>query len=286
MSHRTKPLIALLLLASTGCEFQEKEFVPVRGSADLTTSLSRAFRIGVATEESISGLQIRIDGEPVNAETDKWPPDLLLPQDEGGIAIAFHADSVVAFGKLRPLLRVLAEFPSAKRLVLVENLETQADQWHWAKDFDLEFPRPITGMTLPNIRVRLAATDEGAVAGVFLGMRNLGEAPEGYERLNREILKIIGRPGDPITRDLVVELDADDEVPWREVRAVLLACVGRQDKYGKWVRYIEHLTIAGVTDGLEPEFEEEIEAMEIEPVGDLEIQSEVSPEKLPESSEK
>ena len=129
-------------------------------------------------------------------------------------------------------------------------------------------------MTLPNIRVRLAATDEGAVAGVFLGMRNLGEAPEGYERLNREILKIIGRPGDPITRDLVVELDADDEVPWREVRAVLLACVGRQDKYGKWVRYIEHLTIAGVTDGLEPEFEEEIEAMEIEPIGDLEIQSE------------
>ena len=286
MSRLIKPVIALLLLTSTGCELREKEFVPVRGSADLKTSLSRAVRIGVSTEESISGFQIQIDGEPVNAENDEWPPKLSLPQDEGGIAIAFHADGDVPFGKLRPLLRVLAEFPSAKRVVLVESLDTQADQWHWTRDFDLEFARPITEMTLPNIPVRLAATDEGAVAGVFLGRRNLGEASEGYERLNREILKLIGRPGDPLTRDLIVELDLDDEVPWREVRAALLACVGRQDKQGKWIRYIEHLTIAGVTDGLEPEFEEEIEEMEIEPIGDWEIQSEFSPQNLLESSEK
>ncbi len=95
---------------------------------------------------------------------------------------------------------------------------------------------------LPDISVQLRANPDGTLSGVFFGQRNLGTGPAAFEQLNIEILKVIGRPGDPITKDLAVEIDADYELHFSNVINTVGACTGRIDKRsGKVVKYIEKI---------------------------------------------
>jgi biopolymer transport protein ExbD len=95
---------------------------------------------------------------------------------------------------------------------------------------------------LPDIKVKLQANPDGTLAGLFLGQRNLGVSPSAFERLNIEILKIIGRPGDPITKDMAVEIDADYNLHFSNVINAVGACTGRVDKRsGNIVKYIEKI---------------------------------------------
>jgi len=97
-------------------------------------------------------------------------------------------------------------------------------------------------IVFPDLSVRLAANDDGSLSGVFFGQRNLGTGPAAFEQLNTEILKVIGRPGDPITKDLAVEIDADYELHFSNVINAVGACTGRIDKRsGKVVKYIEKI---------------------------------------------
>lgn len=95
---------------------------------------------------------------------------------------------------------------------------------------------------MPDLSVRLRANPDGTLSGVFFGQRNLGTGPVAFEQLNTEILKVIGRPGDPITKDLAVEIDADYQLHFSNVINAVGACTGRIDKRrGKVVKYIEKI---------------------------------------------
>jgi biopolymer transport protein ExbD len=95
---------------------------------------------------------------------------------------------------------------------------------------------------LPDIKVELRANPDGTLAGLFFGSRNLGVGPAAFEQLNIEILKVIGRPGDPITKDMPVEIDADYNLHFSNVINAVGACTGRVDKRsGNIVKYIEKI---------------------------------------------
>ncbi|NQV27896.1 MAG: biopolymer transporter ExbD [Rhodopirellula sp.] len=94
----------------------------------------------------------------------------------------------------------------------------------------------------PDIKVKLKANPDGTLAGLFFGQRNLGIGPGAFEQLNIEILKVIGRPGDPITKDMAVEIDADYQLHFSNVINAVGACSGRIDKRsGNVVKYIEKI---------------------------------------------
>jgi biopolymer transport protein ExbD len=94
----------------------------------------------------------------------------------------------------------------------------------------------------PDIKVKLRANPDGTLAGLFFGSRNLGVGPAAFEQLNIEILKVIGQPGDPITKDMAVEIDADYQLHFSNVINAVGACTGRIDKRSKnIVKYIEKI---------------------------------------------
>lgn len=95
---------------------------------------------------------------------------------------------------------------------------------------------------LPDIKVKLRSNPDGTLAGLYFGQRNLGIGPAAFEQLNIEILKVIGRPGDPITKDMAVEIDADYNLHFSNVINAVGACTGRVDKRsGNIVKYIEKI---------------------------------------------
>lgn len=95
---------------------------------------------------------------------------------------------------------------------------------------------------LPDIKVKLRANPDGTLSGLFFGQRNLGVGPAAFEQLNIEILKVIGRPGNPVARDMAVEIDADYQLHFNNVISAVGACTGRIDeRNGKVVTYIEKI---------------------------------------------
>jgi hypothetical protein len=61
-----------------------------------------------------------------------------------------------------------------------------------------------------------------------LSGNNLGSDATAFKRLNTEILKIIGRPGNPLTKDIRVVIDADFECEYKFVVMAVASCEGRQ----------------------------------------------------------
>ena len=98
--------------------------------------------------------------------------------------------------------------------------------------------------TFPDIKVKLQADADGNLAQLVLGQRVLGSGPSAFQRLNSEILKMIGRPGNPLTKDMEVELDADYNLHYQYIIAAVSACTGRLGPEGNIVRYIEKIKFA------------------------------------------
>lgn len=103
---------------------------------------------------------------------------------------------------------------------------------------------------LPDIKVRLTAGEEGRLNSLQLGNRNLfdGNVEASFQRLNMEILQIIGTPGDPATKDIEVELDPDYDLNYEYIIRAIGACTGRmvvrEDGTKGLVRYIEKIKFA------------------------------------------
>lgn len=113
-------------------------------------------------------------------------------------------------------------------------------------DFNINMPPPgqgpqALGAVIPDIKVTLKSNPDGSLAALMLGQRNLGNSPKVYGLLNEEILQIIGRPGDPATKDTEVEIDIDYKLHFKHVVATVSACSGKLDKKGRLVRYIEKI---------------------------------------------
>jgi biopolymer transport protein ExbD len=118
-------------------------------------------------------------------------------------------------------------------------------------DFNINMPLTPTNTTVtqelmvPDIKVRLTANSDGSLQSVQLGRRNLGNDDRAFGMLNSEILNIIGRPGNPLTKDVEVEIDADYELHYQDVVKAIGACTGRVDRAtNQVVRYVEKIKFA------------------------------------------
>ena len=106
-------------------------------------------------------------------------------------------------------------------------------------------PKDTVDVNLPEIKVRLKANPEGRLAGIELGRRPLGNDAQAFARLNSEILKMIARPGNPLTKDMEVEIEADYQLHYDYVVRAVSSCTGRYDPGSKKVvRYIEKIKFA------------------------------------------
>ena len=117
-------------------------------------------------------------------------------------------------------------------------------------DFGINMPLAPTPKTsqdtpIPSLKVRLVANPDGSLAALQLGRRNLGVGDRAYAELNYEVLKVIGRPGSPLSKDVEVELDPDYELNYAEVVKAMSAVSGRVDPASKLVvRYVENVKFA------------------------------------------
>ena len=104
---------------------------------------------------------------------------------------------------------------------------------------------PVSDMPPVEIKVGLQSDREGNLVQLTLGSKNLGNDDAAFERLNKEILLIIGRPGNPLTKEVEVELDADYETHYRHVVKAISKCTGRMDPQTKQIaRYVEKIKFA------------------------------------------
>lgn len=118
-------------------------------------------------------------------------------------------------------------------------------------DFNINMPIGAPSETqtdeplLPDIKVRLVAAPNGELASLQLNRRDLGRGEEAFQRLNGEILHILGNPADPANDDIEVEIEADYHLNYRYTVQAIAAARGRiNPKTGQLVSYIEKIKFA------------------------------------------
>ena len=98
---------------------------------------------------------------------------------------------------------------------------------------------------IPDIKVRLIAAPNGELASLQLNRRDLGAGEVAFERLNSEILRILGNPADPANKDMEVEIDADYNLNYRDTISAIAAARGRVDPTtNNIIAYIEKIKFA------------------------------------------
>jgi biopolymer transport protein ExbD len=117
-------------------------------------------------------------------------------------------------------------------------------------DFNVNLPvNPTPGrpadIAPPQLKVGLRSDALGHLTQLTLGDRNLGNDDAAFERLNQEILQIIGGPGNPLAKDIEVELDADFETQHQYIVKAISRCTGRFDpQTQQTTRYAERIKFA------------------------------------------
>ena len=98
------------------------------------------------------------------------------------------------------------------------------------------------------IKVHLLANADGSLASILFNDRSLGTGEQAYERLNRELLQIVDQVGQPLAKDLEVEIDADYGLDYQHTLKAVSACTGRLQKTAdgetKLIRYLEKIKFA------------------------------------------
>lgn len=102
-----------------------------------------------------------------------------------------------------------------------------------------------TELNLAEIKVGLRSDRAGNLTRVTLGSIDLGHDDAAFERLNKEVLAIVSRSGNPLRRDVEVEIDADYETQYKYVARAVAKCSGRFDPETRQVtRYVEKIKFA------------------------------------------
>jgi len=99
---------------------------------------------------------------------------------------------------------------------------------------------------LPPIKVRLTANPDGSLSGISIDQLPLGNTDAAFRKLNDEILaRIGGRPGNPLSKDIEVEIDADYGLHYDYTIRAVSACTGRLDpQTQRIVTFIEKVKFA------------------------------------------
>jgi|GEM_PF-2509537 biopolymer transport protein ExbD len=117
------------------------------------------------------------------------------------------------------------------------------------RSFSIVVPPSVEVVTddieLPDIKVKLVANTDGSLKSLLLGRRDLGSDEQAFERLHHQISRIIGKPGNRLTQDIEVEIDADGALRYQHVIQAIKACNGRLGRNG-WVFYIERIKFAEI----------------------------------------
>jgi biopolymer transport protein ExbD len=117
-------------------------------------------------------------------------------------------------------------------------------------DFDIHMPigqarADEHSEPLLDIKVRLLANPDGSLKQVVLGSRSLGNDEHVFERLNTEIISMVGQPDAGFSDDIEVEIDADYGLHYNYTIQAISACTGRIDPLTKQpVRYVEKIKFA------------------------------------------
>lgn len=99
--------------------------------------------------------------------------------------------------------------------------------------------------SVPEIKVSLRSDKDGNLTELALGNRNLGNDDAAFDLLNDEILRLVNRPGTPLTKDVEVEIDADFECQYKYVVKAISRCTGRMDPQTNTItRYVEKIKFA------------------------------------------
>ena len=100
----------------------------------------------------------------------------------------------------------------------------------------------------PDIMVRMIADPQtGELAQLRMGQINLGSGDIAFQRLNGEILKIIGTEKNPFREEIEVELDPDWNLQHEYLIKAISAVTGRVEG-DRVVRYIEKVKFAAPRD--------------------------------------
>lgn len=92
------------------------------------------------------------------------------------------------------------------------------------------------------IHVGLRANARGDLAQLTLGGRSLGGGDAALERLEAELLALLGRAAGPLPHAVAVEIDADDALHYQHISRVVAACSGRIDaETNQLVRYADKI---------------------------------------------
>ena len=156
-----------------------------------------------------------------------------------------NSPSIIRF-PLVPLVDVLFLL----LMFFVLNLKTLSPEWRFTANLpdgppSSAFSDNASAVSLPDLKVGLQSDRAGRLMQLTLGSKNLGNGEAAFERLNQEILRLIGRPGHPLTRDIEVELDVDFETQHRHVVKAISVCTGRFDPQTQQIaRYVEKIKFA------------------------------------------
>ena len=123
------------------------------------------------------------------------------------------------------------------------NLRIVAPEGNFNLNMPASAPTLVTNQHAPHeIKVGLRSDRDGNLTQLILDSKELGNDDIAFERLNKEILAIIGRPGNPLAKDIEVEIDADFETQYKYVVQAIAKCTGRYDPSTKQIaRYIEKI---------------------------------------------
>lgn len=143
---------------------------------------------------------------------------------------------------LAPLISVIFQL----LMFFLLNLKIISPEMNFNINMPISAPKtPLAEQTVPDIKVGLHSDRQGNLTSITLGSKNLGNDEAAFERLNKGILTIIGRPGNPLTKEIEVEIDADFETQYKYVVRAISKCSGRYDPNTKQLaRYVEKIKFA------------------------------------------
>ena len=116
-------------------------------------------------------------------------------------------------------------------------------------DFNINMPigapSPLQNdeLNLPEFKIRLIANPDGSLKQMTVGQVSFGNGDDVFGRLNASVLKFIGGAGNPISKDVEVEIDADYNLNYEIVIRAVGACTGSIQN-GEMVRYVEKIKFA------------------------------------------
>lgn len=123
------------------------------------------------------------------------------------------------------------------------SVPTTATEAETASLLPIDSPQvTMTASRLANIPVRLKSDPDGNLTEITVGQYSVGKDAAAFERLNAELLRMLGRSGNPLSQPVEIEIDADYELRYEYVIRAVAACSGHVDpRTGQLVRFVERI---------------------------------------------